>query len=201
MAKFFGTIALSLLVFGACAPETLSDETLPAETAIIALDIPLESVLMDKSAGCLEGPNAEFGRYLGDWDMQSQTLSRKDGKTWTNNPPARWNFTCVGNGIAIQDFWMPSAGGFGTNLRMYNPESESWAVAWTSTGTPGMTEISAKKDVAGNIVMDYVKPVPTPLRRITFFTPDDTGWDWHLDMSMDDGKSWTTVNKMRASKH
>lgn len=160
----------------------------------------LASVIMDKTEGCLEGPNAQFGRYLGDWHMTSQSLSREDGKTWIQNPPARWNFTCVGNGIAIQDFWMPTSGGLGTNLRMYNPSSETWDIVWTSTGTPGLSEITAKQDENGHIIMEYVKPVPSPLRRITFFKPAETGWDWHLAMSTDGGKNWLTVVKMKATR-
>lgn len=176
---------------GACAPSIEPGTAAPSET-------PLTSVIMDKSDGCLAGANLQFGRYLGDWNMTSTTLSRTDGKTWKETGKARWNFTCVGDGVAIQDFWMPEAGGYGTNLRMYNPESESWDIAWTSTGTPGMSHINAKQDDAGNIIMHYVNPIPNPLRRITFFTPDDTGWDWHMAMSMDGSENWTTVSKMRA---
>lgn len=205
MKMILSLAAVTAFALGACSPQAASENTAPQTSTEThedtkAAENPLASVIMDKVDGCLEGANAQFGRYLGDWNMTSQTLSRKDGKTWIDNPPARWNFTCVGNGVAIQDFWMPSAGGFGTNLRMYNPKTESWNIAWSSTGTPGMAEITAKQDEAGHIVMDYVKPIPSPLRRITFFTPDDTGWDWHLAMSMDDGENWTTVSKMRASK-
>lgn len=159
---------------------------------------PLEAVTMDKTAGCLEGDKAQFGRYLGDWDMTSVQLSQQDRKTWQDAGNARWNFTCVGDGVAIQDFWMPAAGGYGTNLRMYDPESQSWDIAWSSTATPGFSHISAKQDDQGNIIMHYVDPIPTPLRRITFFTPDATGWDWHMAMSTDGGENWLTVVKMRA---
>lgn len=200
-ARTFSVLAVGItLSLGACdaqtsTPKAVSDS---ASTPEMVKEADLSSVIMDKSDGCLEGPNAQFGRYLGDWTMTSTTLSREDGKTWLDGGKARWNFSCVGNGVAVQDFWMPESGGSGTNLRMYNPKSESWDIAWTSTGTPGLSHINAKQDESGNIIMKYVSPIPTPLRRITFFSPDDTGWDWHLAMSTDGGENWTTVVKMRA---
>jgi len=193
-------IALIALL-GGCQNQDVSESTADAAEVHSAAEVspiaPLSSVIMNEIEGCLEGANAQFGRYLGDWTMSSTTLSRDDGKTWIQGNEARWNFTCVGNGVAIQDFWMPEKGA-GTNLRMYNPKSESWDIAWTSAGTPGMSHINAKQDEDGNIIMHYVDPIPNPLRRITFFTPDDTGWDWHLAMSQDGGENWLTVVKMRA---
>lgn len=94
---------------------------------------------------------------------------------------------------------MPSAGGYGTNLRMYNPEKENREIVWTSMRTPGLSEITARQDENGNIIMEYVKPLPTPLRRITFFEPTEEGWDWHLALSNDGGENWLTVVKMKAT--
>lgn len=164
----------------------------------------LSSVLMDKDAGCKTGPVVQFGRYLGDWNIADEALS-PDGKTWSPGAGARWNFTCVGNGIAIQDFWMPNPTsanpepGVGTNLRMYEPETGDWNVAWTATKTPGFTHIRAKQDEAGNIVMLYVEPKPNPPRRITFFAPTEAGWDWVLELSYDDEQTWTPVYKIIAT--
>jgi len=60
---------------------------------------------MEKSEGCLNGPTEQFGRYLGNWNIQDWQLSREDGKSWVEQKDARWHFTCVGNSVAIQDFW------------------------------------------------------------------------------------------------
>ncbi|MEX0299314.1 MAG: hypothetical protein AB3N28_09610 [Kordiimonas sp.] len=164
----------------------------------------LSSVLMDSDAGCKSGPIAQFGRYLGDWDIADEALS-PDGETWSPGAGARWNFTCVGDGIAIQDFWMPNPTaanpepGVGTNLRMYEPETGDWNVAWTATRTPGFTHIRAKEDEAGNIVMLYVAPKPNPPRRITFFAPTEEGWNWVLELSYDDEQTWTPVYKIVAT--
>ena len=173
----------------------------------------LSSVLMESSAGCLTGPMEQFGRYIGDWDIADEALSREDGKTWSAGNGARWNFTCVGNGIAVQDFWMPNGPkgapegspdegpgpGVGTNLRIYDAATKTWKIVWTATNSPGFGQISAKQNASGNIVMHWIDPVQTPPRRIIFFPPSEGGWDWVMEMSQDEGKSWFPVYKIKAT--
>ena len=164
----------------------------------------LESVLMDETGGCMTGPVGQFGRYIGDWDIADEGLSQ-DGKVWSPGNGARWNFTCVGGGIAVQDFWMPNGAdgapppGVGTNLRIYDAKKESWDIAWTATGSPGFSHIGAKQDASGNIVMHYISPEQNPPRRITFFPPTEAGWNWLLEMSFDKGENWTAVYKIKAT--
>lgn len=174
--------------------------------AVQADDAALGDVLMDQNAGCMEGPMAQFGRYIGDWDIADESLSRTDGTTWQPGNGARWNFTCVGNGIAVQDFWMPNgpdgkpAGRVGTNLRIYDPEAEQWEIAWTATNAPGLMHIQAKETPEGAILMNIISPVQTPPRRITFFPPDAEGWNWVMEMWTDSTNSWTPVYRIRATK-
>ena len=187
------TPVLSVILLG-CTP------AVPNKTSIHVLPN-LSSVLMDKDNGCMEGSLEQFGRYIGDWDIQDWSLD-KDGKTWNKGKGARWNFTCVGNGIAIQDFWMPNGGGAGTNLRMYDPKAKRWEIAWTSTGNPGFSHIRATEDRNGNIVMLYVSPEQIPPRRITFMKPNEAGWDWKLEMELPsaDSKAWHEVYRIKATK-
>ncbi len=147
---------------------------------------------------CMQGPLAQFGRYIGSWNIEDSRLS-DDGSKWMAGAGARWNFVCIGNGTAIQDFWMPAGGDVGTNLRTYNPDTESWDIAWAITSMPGFAHIGAVADAAGNIVMHYKSPLPDPLRRITFFPPDADGWNWKLEVSADDGNTWTEVYRIKAT--
>ncbi len=153
----------------------------------------------DNAKSCMQGPLEQFGRYLGNWNIEDSQLG-PDGKTWTPGPGARWNFVCLGNGTAIQDFWMPPDGSVGTNLRTWNPNTESWDIAWAVNNAPGFAHIQAEEDDAGNIVMHYKSPLPTPLRRITFFPPDATSWNWKMEFSTDDGDSWFEVYRIRATR-
>lgn len=164
----------------------------------------LPDVLMDKTNGCMEGPMAQFGRYIGDWDIADEGL-QQDGTTWLPGNGARWNFTCVGDGIAVQDFWMPNgaesgpAPGVGTNLRIYDPDNNRWEIAWTATQSKGFTHIQAEADEAGNVNMHFVSPEQNPPRRITFFSPTEEGWNWVMEMSFDSGETWTPVYKITAT--
>lgn len=142
----------------------------------------------------------QFGRYVGDWNIKDETLSKTDGKTWEEGKGARWNFTCVGDGIAVQDFWMPNGGGKGTNLRIYNPETESWDIVWTATGAPGTMNINAKQQEGGEILMNILSPVQNPPRRIIFWPPTDEGWGWTMQMDLSSNGSWTDVYRIKATR-
>lgn len=154
----------------------------------------------DSRSGCEEGPLAQFGQYLGDWKIEDSTLSADTGK-WEPGKGARWIFTCLGDGTAIQDFWFPSDGPVGTNLRTYNNETESWDIAWAIKGTPGLAHIGARQNVSGEIVMQYKSPLPNPPRKITFYPADDDGWNWKLEFSFDDGDTWTEVYRIIATPY
>ena len=158
-----------------------------------------EAIPFNQSAGCMEGPLAEFGRYIGNWKIDDAVL-QDDGVTWKAGAGARWDFVCLGNGTAIQDFWMPNDGGVGTNLRTYNKESASWDIAWSVTGMSGFAHIGAKQEDNGDIVMMYKSPLPKPPRRITFFPPEKNSWKWKMEMSYDEGQSWTEVYRIEATR-
>jgi len=158
-----------------------------------------ESVPFAENSGCLEGPMAQFGSYIGHWKI-TDSLLQKDGVTWKEGAGARWDFVCLGNGTAVQDFWMPNNGGVGTNLRTYNADTESWDIAWTVTGMSGFAHIQATQQENGDIVMMYKSPLPSPLRRITFFPPEADAWNWTLEISTDDGQNWNEVYRIVASR-
>lgn len=151
------------------------------------------------NAACHAGPLAQFGRYIGDWKIEDWRLAR-DGSGWSPGPGARWIFTCLGNGTAIQDFWLTPDGNIGSNLRTYNGDSGTWDIAWAINTAPGFAHITARQSDDGSMVMQYLRPEPTPLRRITFFPPDTAGWRWQLEFSTDGGDNWTEVYRIKATR-
>jgi hypothetical protein len=152
----------------------------------------------EESNACMEGPMAQFGQYIGDWKITDEAFAQ-DGSGWAPGKGARWIFKCIGDGTAVQDFWHPNGGGYGTNLRSYNPDTETWEIVWTATSLNGLTHISAKAQDDGSIRMDYVKPEQNPPRRITFLPMTESGWDWVMEMSFDGGENWTAVYKITAT--
>ena len=176
---FRAIIALGLLVAGA-----------PAAAA--------DSLLTTDKSACMTGPVAQFGRYVGEWEIEDEQL-QQDGVSWLPGTADRWDFYCVGDGLAVQDFWRPEGGSLGTNLRTWNPDNDRWEIVWTATQTPGVTLISATQKDDGSIVMLQESPIPTPLRRITFYPPDERGWRWVLEFSTDDGATWFEVYRIKAT--
>ena len=157
-----------------------------------------DSLPFDDGDACRQGALAQFGQYLGDWKIDDEQLAR-DGSGWQPGAGARWIFSCLGEGTAIQDFWIPNDGPVGTNLRTWNEAAGRWDIAWTIPGVNGFAHIAAVRDDDGNIVMHYVAPLPDPLRRITFFPATADGWHWKLEFSGDDGETWTEVYRIRAT--
>lgn len=151
-----------------------------------------------EESGCREGPLAQFGQYLGDWDIRDEQLA-PDGSEWLPGKGARWIFVCIGNGTGIQDFWLAPDGNVGTNLRTFNPGTGVWDIAWAINTQPGFAHIEARQQDNGTIVMRYLSPVPEPLRRITFYPPDKNGWRWTLEYSRDDGEKWREVYRIQAT--
>ena len=149
---------------------------------------------------CMEGPMAQFGRYVGDWKIEDESLAR-DGSGWSDGKGARWVFECIGEGTAVQDFWMPNGGGYGTNLRIFNPDTNAWEIVWAAQALNGLMHIAAKQDDDGKIVMDILKPVPDPPRRIIFYPPDETGWSWAQQWSLDEGETWFDVYRIKATPY
>ena len=58
---------------------------------------------------------------------------------------------------------------------------------------------AAEQNGDGDIVMDILSPEQDPPRRITFFPPDDEGWNWVMEMSFDGGETWTAVYRIKAT--
>lgn len=165
----------------------------------------LDDLLLDHASACLNGPVAQFGRYVGDWNITEQTLG-PDQKSWVAGNGARWKFVCIGGGKAVQDYWVPNGQdgssylyGFGSNFRIYDPNKNAWDVVWAGPGGPSFTHVTGAENADGNIVMTWVSPKQDPPRRITFFKPDEAGWNWWLEMSFDDGATWQVVYKIRAT--
>lgn len=182
-------IVLSMLL------STLLIAILTAAPAVAA-DIP--TIHADPGA-CMTGPEAQFGRYIGDWKIADETRAQ-DGSGWVPGKGARWTFRCVGPGVAIQDYWQPNSGGFGTNLRTYNPDTESWEIVWVAEKLNGLQHISAQQSDDGSIVMYFVSPVSDPPKRIIFFPPSDSGWNWAQQWSFDGGSTWVDVYRMKATR-
>ncbi len=167
-------------------------------TTLLALALTATPGLALSDNACMDGPLAQFGRYVGDWKIEDEGLAQ-DGSGWSAGPGARWIFECIGDGVAVQDHWMPNGGGYGTNLRTYNPDSGAWEIVWAAQGLDGLMHIEARQNDDGDVVMEILKPEQEPPRRIIFYEPDDGGWSWVQQWSFDNRASWVDVYRIRAT--
>ena len=145
-----------------------------------------------------------FGRLVGNWLIKDQSIDKKGA--WQQGSGANWNFYWILGGSAIQDDWIspsmdkptPKGGRqYGTNIRIYNPKSKLWEMAWTSnTGQKVDTFEAVGSD--SSIVMngDY-NGAPT---RITFFDISEKRFSWKMDKQDKQSKQWSTIYKIEAYK-
>lgn len=151
-----------------------------------------------QSRACAEGNTAAFGRYLGAWDVTTRQIGA-DGN-WSDGPRGSWEFYCLGNGIAVIDIFRPDGGGFGSTVRMIDPETGQWDIIWTGEGSQAMSHLTGTERQDGSIEMHYTRPAFAVPRMITFTPPVDGRFEWTLLISRDEGESWQPVYAMTATR-
>lgn len=146
----------------------------------------------------------QFGQLVGSWAIADESL-QPDG-TWAEGPGADWIWRYILDGHAIQDDWISppidrAAGRtqrqFGTNIRIYNPASQSWDMAWTSTTDQHITSFSAKA-VNNEIIMQGEWNGRDS--RITFYNITTNTFEWKLEIRGDNAGSWTEIYRIFASR-
>ncbi|WP_156777240.1 hypothetical protein [Erythrobacter sp. NAP1] len=151
-----------------------------------------------QAAACRDGNTSAFGRYLGDWVFDDSMIT-EDG-TWQEGPGGEWDFHCLGNGIAVTDFFRSRTGVFGMTVRMVDPETGKWDIIYTGEGSQAMNQLTGELQEDGTIVMHYKTPAFDPMRRITFTPIIDDSFTWMLAISRDEGETWQDVYRMDARR-
>jgi hypothetical protein len=145
-----------------------------------------------------EGPAEEapaelqqFGQFVGTWKCTS--FSRDRERVWQPNPwENTWSWYWVLDGHAIQDVWeaspdSPPGWNAGTNLRVYDPRTKRWKMAWTTTLTNSFSFYEAEY-VDGEMVMQGDIPEhgqrPGHHARITFYGITKTAFDWKYEAAL-----------------
>ncbi len=150
----------------------------------------------------------QFARLVGSWHIEQQVL-QADG-SWQAVGPAEWAFHYTIGGYAIQDQWIqppssrPSPPGetrqHGTNIRIYDPESDSWQIVWASSDSPSFAIYTAKANDRGEMVMSGPDPErPGVMQRITYFDITHDRWSWKMEFSRD-GENWLEVARIAATR-
>ena len=142
-----------------------------------------------------------FGRLIGTW--QCNGANRQPDGTWKDNPaPALWTWFYTLDGNAIQDVWESSAqagGGIGTNLRVFDSESQIWNIVWATTGQRDLAFFSATSQ-DGDLVMTgdqpARKPFPAHSARITFHSVTEASFAWKYEASAPGTTQWAEFSRL-----
>ena len=157
-----------------------------------------------------DAPNGvdQFGRFEGRWTC-APASRQPDGTMQTFEARPTWVWHYALNGHAIQDVWIPDpensppGAAMGTNLRVYDKDSDEWLAVWTTETMGGIQTFAAKQE-NGNIVMrgDIEAGVrPAHMARITFHNISDSHFDWKYEASgPNDGVNWQVFSTLACDR-
>lgn len=148
----------------------------------------------------------QFASMLGEWKITDYALD-KQGK-WQKSTGADWNWYTILNGHAIQDDWIQpslstkledeSKRGYGTNIRIYNPKTNLWEMAWASSNGKKVDNFSAKFEDNKIIMTGFYAGGNT---RVTFYDMKPDSFEWKMEMqSKDDKKLWKEVYRIHGDR-
>jgi hypothetical protein len=170
-----------------------------AESA--ANEVPINIQVMSKNA---PPQTIHYGRLVGKWEIKDSSLG-KDSK-WQAGPGANWNFYWILGGSAIQDDWIspgyktpaPAKGRqYGTNIRIFNPKTDQWEMAWAANTGKKIDTFKATSDEKSMIMNGVYYDQPT---RITFYDISDSRFSWKMEKQDAKSKHWQAVYKIEGYK-
>jgi len=145
----------------------------------------------------------EFGRLVGAWSCQSEAR-QPDGTFKAAPGRARWTFFYTLGGLAVGDLFEPAAttgAATGINLRVYNPDTKSWSLAWTTPQLGRFDHFTARQEGDALIMRGDIPakgPFPDHRARITFDQLRDDSFEWRYEATTPgaDGP-WQTFSRIR----
>ena len=153
----------------------------------------------------------QFGQLAGEWLCATEM---PDGEgNWVKRPHrASWNWYYINDGFAVQDVWDPLYENpdksitprTGTNLRVYDPETDSWKAYWAAGLIPFVVVFDVKQK-GDDMVMRRDHPgnanQPPHKAKITFFNITDEKFDWRYEgASLDDQENFNEQFRLFCEK-
>lgn len=136
----------------------------------------LEALISKKKNDALPEEFDYFGKLIGSW---------KINYVESNNPcpiKGEWHFSWVLEGMAVQDVIILPDYEYGTSLRIYNPDTCAWDVAYGYTGK--IIRLEARKQ-GEMIVLTYTGDEK---RKWVFVKIEDNKFHWQNITVKDDGE-------------
>ena len=154
-----------------------------------------------------EGPNPNykeslmlFGQFVGDWEIQECRILTTAGNWRELAGELHWRW--ILRGRAVQDVWTlfdKETGKLfyeGTTVRLYVPETGTWASTWISTSR-NRARLFVGRPVGKEIVLDeQVEDSPRQERWIFFDIAPDS-FRWRGEERPNEHSSWKTTEHMQ----
>ena len=147
----------------------------------------------------------QFGQLQGNWSCLGSSR-QPDGSWKPGEHPATWSWYYVLDGFAVQDVWKPGNpnGAMGTNLRTYDPESQSWNMVWATTGQARFDHFTASYE-DGNLVMRGERWARAAFQahdsRITFHNIGAQHFDWKYETAALQGEQqWNEISRIACDR-
>ena len=139
-----------------------------------------------------------FGRFVGAWDVES-TSFQPDGTQ--RSQLGEWHFAWVLGGRAVQDvlFEKESPERSGTTIRAYDERSDTWHVSWLGPVWHEYVHLVARA-VGDRILLEGRDTDPVRRVRWSFNEITDNSFLWRGEASLDDGRTWTLEQEIRARR-
>lgn len=129
-----------------------------------------------------------FGKLVGSWNIDYIDRSN------FSSMKGEWHFSWVLDGMAIQDVIILPGYEYGTTLRVYNPNTTVWDIAYCYTGK--IMRLEARKQ-DNRIVLTHID---NQKRKWVFTKIEDDRFHWQDVSQKKDGK-WQTDFDIYAERH
>ena len=128
-----------------------------------------------------------FGKLIGNWKIDYIDNSN------SHSIKGEWHFSWVLDGMAIQDVIILPGFEYGTTLRLYNPSTHAWDIAYGYTGK--IIRLEARKQ-DGMIVLTNIED---ERRKWVFVEIEDDHFHWQDVIVQEDG-SWQVAYDLYAQR-
>lgn len=135
-----------------------------------------EALTSERKSTALPEEFNYFGKLIGSWKInyvESDNSRTIEGE---------WHFAWVLEGMAVQDVIILPGYEYGTSLRIYNPDTHTWDVAYGYTGKIIRLEARKQDEM---IVLTYINDEK---RKWVFVKIDDDKFHWQNVTVKDDGE-------------
>ena len=136
-----------------------------------------EALISDRKSASLPEAFNYFGKLIGSWNIDyidnNESLEIQ----------GEWHFSWVLEGMAIQDVIILPGYEYGTSLRLYNPNTNAWDIAYGYTGKIIRLEARKQND---KIVLTFVND---ERRKWVFTKIEDYSFHWQ-NITVKENEEW-----------